>query len=219
MKEEKALTTEMASVTTHLDVLKGKGTLLEFQAEAIEVDNPISLADAQSILSRISDINKKITAFIKPVKKAFKLYVDSFGAGAKVAEGTIRGKINNYAAAEEQKRQIAEAALREQQARAAEKEAAEAAKIRAQQIRDNPVAPPPPPPPVFVPPPVRLSSTVDEGFRTYWKHQITDRAKVPEKYWLHTIDEKKIAADVTAQKENFKEPGIETYTEKKVVAG
>ncbi len=219
MKAEKSLSTEIASATVQLQDLKNKGDMQEFKADAMAVHDAITLSEARGILTQIADINKKITAFIKPVKKAFKTYVASFGAGANTAEEVIREKINDYAKEEERKRQIEEAALRKKQEAAAAQARIEAEKIREQQRKDNPEAAPIAIPPIFVPPPVRLTSTVDEGFRTYWKYQITDTLKIPAKYWLRVLDEKQIAADVTAQKENFSEPGIETYTEKKVVAG
>ena len=216
---EKAVSKEIAKASDQLKVLQKAGDGMIFRAEVMEVENASTLESARGVLRQIADINKKITAFVKPVKKAFKLYVDSLGAGAKKAEGMVREKINNYAIEEERKRQEAEAVLRKQQEAMAAQARAEADKIREQQLKDNPEIPLPPPPPVFVPPPVSLTSTIGSGFRTYWKHRIVDEKLIPEKYWLHIIDEKQIAADVTAQKENFREPGIETYTEKKVAVG
>ena len=187
-------------VSDQLVALQKEGDDLAFLAEATEVHNEETLAYGRELLVQVAGINKKISGFIKPVKTAFKGMVDSFSIGAAAADKIIRGKINEYAAEQEKLRLETERKLLEEQ-RHAEREAA---------IRNRP----PPPPPI----PVHIDSPTDEGFRTYWKWRIEDAEKIPEKYWMRQLNEGLITKEVSEQKENCNIPGIDVYTEKKVVA-
>lgn len=204
------VTQAIEKVSDQLKALQTEGDELAFVAETIVVHNEESLAEGRELLVQAAGINKKIVAFIKPVKIAFKGFVDAFGIGAAAADKIIREKINAYAIEQERIRQEAEAKLREQQ-RQAEEEARLAAEEAA---ANNQPAPPPLPPPL----PVHIDSPIDEGFRTYWKWEIENTEKIPEKYWTLQLNEGLITKEVAEQKENFSVPGIKTFTEKKVVA-
>lgn len=186
-----AVREELAKVSDQLLTLKEEGETLEFRAEAFTVGNEQYVAVGRELLGEIGKVKKKITDFIKPVNKAFKKMVASFSAGATSADTILRKKLNDYAIEQEEKRQEAVAKIREQQ---------EAQGVEA-------------------PLPIHIASPTDTGFRTYWKWRVVDREKIPEKYFVRVLNETMIDQEVTAQKETFKAPGIETYTTKGVVAG
>lgn len=205
-----AVREEIEKASDQLVKLQAEGNVLQFQADSLTIQTEQDVAKGRQMLSDIGTVKKKITAYIKPVKKAFEDFIKRFSEGATAADTIIRAKLNGYAIEQELIRRAEEERLREQQRQrmiAAQKEAEKAAK-------NNQPPPPPPPPPL----PIHVESPTDEGFRTYWNWRVVDRDKIPDKYWLRVLNEKLLNEEVTEQKEHFAAPGIETYTVKKVVA-
>lgn len=200
---------EIEKASDQLIKLQAEGNVLQFQADSLTIQTEQDVAKGRQMLSDIGTVKKKITAYIKPVKKAFEDFIKKFSEGAAAADTLIRAKLNEYAMQQEQIRRAEEARLRKEQEQrmvAAQKAAEEAAK--------NNQPPPPLPPPL----PIHVESPTDEGFRIYWRWEVTDPAKIPEKYFLRVLDDATITKEVNDQKEHFNQPGIKTYTEKRVVA-
>mgnify|MGYP001579976728 CR=1 FL=1 len=180
-------------------------------ANELQVNSQSSLEHAGEIIRVLKDLQDEVNKVFKPiVEQAFKAHKTAKAAQnqhlepLQQAESSLRSKINLF--------------LREQEL---EKLAAIAARLKAEEnLKQQPAAQKPTFSASAVPAP-RLPeippSPKVEGMTTVleWKWKVTDSALIPAGYWQ--LDEEWISAEVRRLKEKTEIPGIEVFSESRVV--
>ncbi len=215
----------LVKVPPKAEQLSEQARPLVIKANNFQITDEKAKVRALEAVQDLKGISRSITeTFFDPLKKIKDAYDalrglrDKFSKPVDTAIEIYRTKISTWETEQAAIRRKAEQAQEEARQKAEQEaedkrrklEAAGRMKAAANVVaREVPAVPAPPPP----------RKVEGSTMRTDWKFEVVDETKIPEEYWIRSLDTVKIGRVVKALKQDTNIPGVRAYSVETPVFG